>query len=201
MLKRNPFIYFEHTPFPLESGCVLISVPFCGGGCEYFERTVIFLIYHDEEGTYGLVLNRSIGDAKFHRLINNVKSKPQNIPLSNGGPVKIKNLYAIHTLGNLTEDTIPVSDEFYFSPLSKEVIETIFGDDTEENIIRIYFGYAGWSAGQLESELENKMWVIGQFQKELLFYTDDDDCWKTAVKSLGGEYLSWFDIVKEPELN
>ena len=199
MLDRNPLIYFEHTPYPLEKGCVLISVPLCGGG-EYFERKVVLVLFHDEGGAYGLVLNKSTG-VTYHQLFKIKRVNLPNVPLLGGGPVNIDHMYSLHNFGNLTKDTFFITDEFYFDPLSDEVIDKIDNDESRESIVRVFFGCTGWSAGQLESEIERKMWVIGQFQKELLFCDKDDDCWKMAVKSLGEKYMSWFDIVRKPELN
>jgi len=197
-MRNNPFLYFEHTPYPLERGNVLISVPLSGS--YYFERTVVLLIDHSEEGSFGIVLNRYFGTT-FKEAFKLIREMDNPITIFSGGPVEVKSMYVLHTYGNLLEGSVPITDNVYFDAMTEDILDQLLKDVLEENSIRVYFGYTGWEKGQLEAELENKMWVVGQFQQKLLFNNDDNECWKMAVKSLGEQYTSWFDIVRQPILN
>ena len=197
-MLKNPFFYYEPTSYPLQAGNILVSVPFASDF--YFNRTVILLIDHNEKGSFGIILNKSL-PITLQDIFNNNEKKHEGISIFNGGPVEIDSLFALHTYGNLIKGSSQITDELYFGGLPSELLQFIKNDSLDENLIRFYLGYAGWSDGQLESELKNKLWVVGQFQEKLLFHNNDEICWKTAVESLGKKYDSWLNITKEPYLN
>jgi len=191
---KNPFFYSEPTVHPLRVGNVLVSVPLSGGF--YFDRTVILLIEHTEKGNLGIMLNK-----RLPVTLQDIFQNNRDTPLFNGGPVEVGNLFTLHTYGGLIKDSSPVSDNLYFGGSPSELLQFIKNDSLDENLIRFYLGYAGWSEGQLEEELNDNLWVVGQFHEKLLFHNDDEICWKMAVESLGKPYNSWFNIVKAPFLN
>ena len=196
---KNPFLYAKPTVYPLRRGSILISVPLSGS--VYFDRTVILLIEHNEKGSFGIMLNKSLPIALRDIFKNIEKRRKRSINLYNGGPLEIDNLFAVHTYGNLIKGSSHIIDELYFGGFSSELLQSIKNDTLDENLIRFYLGYTGWSAGQLESELKKSMWVVGQFDEKLLFHSDDEKCWKMAVETLEKPYSSWFNIVKQPFLN
>ena len=197
-MVKNPFIYSKPTGHLLKEGNILLSVPLSGGF--YFNRTVVLLVEHNEKGSFGIVLNKSL-PVTLRDIFTKTEKKHESIPVFNGGPVEIDNLFALHTYGNLINGSFQVIDGLYFGGFPSELLQSIKNDSLDENLIRFYLGYAGWSAGQLESELHKNMWVIGQFQEKLLFHNNDEKCWEMAVKSLGKPYNSWFNIVKVPFWN
>ena len=195
---KNPFIYSKPSVHPLQAGNVLVSVPLSGGF--YFDRTVILLVNHNEKGSFGIVLNRSL-PITLRDIFSDAEKTHDGIPIFNGGPVEMDNLFALHTYGDLIKGSLPVTDGLYFGGFSLELFESLQDDLLDENLIRFYLGYAGWSAGQLESELNKNMWIIGKFQEKLLFHNDNEKCWKMAVTALGDPYISWFNIARSPFLN
>lgn len=196
-MNNNPFFYFEHTSHPLQEGKILISAPLPRD--IYFNRTIVLLVEHNQEGSFGIVLNRKLGITLKDVFKHNKKQK--SIPIFHGGPVDMSNLFVLHSYGDLIEGSSHLIEDVYFGGLPSELLMSINDDVLDENLIRFFLGYAGWTKGQLESELEKKMWVVGQFQEKLLFHNDDETCWRMAVESLGKQYLSWLNIVKEPYLN
>jgi putative transcriptional regulator len=197
-MVKNPFFYYEPTSCPLQTGNILVSVP--SARDFYFNRTVVLLVDYNEKGSFGIILNKSL-PITLQDIFKNDKKKHEGMPIFNGGPVEIDSLFALHTYGNLIKGSSQVTDELYFGGSPTELLQFIDDDSLDENLIRFYLGYAGWSDGQLELELKNKLWVIGQFQEKLLFHNNDEICWKTAVESLGKKYNSWLNITKEPYLN
>jgi putative transcriptional regulator len=195
---RNPFFYSKPTSYSLQVGNILVSVPLSGDF--YFNRTVVLLVDHNEKGSFGIILNKSL-PVTLQDIFKNNRKKSDSISIFNGGPVEIDNLFALHTYGNLIKESSQVTDELYFGGSPSELLQFIKDDSLDENLIRFYLGYTGWSKGQLESEITKNLWVIGQFQEKLLFHNNDEICWKTAVDSLGKEYNSWLNITKEPYLN
>ncbi len=197
-MTKNPFFYSEPTPYPLEKGNILISVPLSGDF--YFDRTVVLLIEHNEQGSFGITLNRSL-PITLQDIFKSDEKEHESIPIFNGGPVNPSNLFALHTYGDLIKGSSQITEELYFGGFPSELLMSIKNDFLDENLIRFYLGYAGWSEGQLEDELTRNLWVVGQFEEKLLFHHDDEKCWKMAVASLGKSYVSWFNIAKEPFLN
>jgi len=197
-MVKNPFIYFKPTGYSLQKGNILVAVPLSGGS--YFDRTVILLVECNEKGSFGIVLNKSL-PITLRDIFTKTEKKHESLSVFNGGPVEIDNLFALHTYGNLIKGSSHVIDGLYFGGFPSELLQSIRNDSLDENLIRFYLGYAGWSAGQLEAELNKNMWVIGQFQEKLLFHNSDENCWKMAVKALGEAYNSWFEIVKSPFWN
>ena len=195
---KNPFFYCKPTSYPLQAGNILVSVPFA---CDfYFNRTVILLIDHNEKGSFGIMLNKNL-PIRLQDFFKNNEKKHEGIPVFNGGPVEINTLFALHTYGDLIKGSLQVIGELYFGGSPTELLQFIEDDALDENLIRFYLGYAGWSEGQLELELKNKLWVVGQFKEQLLFHNNDEICWKMAVESLGKKYDSWLNITQEPYLN
>ena len=195
---KNPFFYSKATENPLQVGNVLISIPLSGNF--YFDRTVILLVEHNEKGSFGIMLNKSL-PLTLRDIFKNNRKKHESLPLFNGGPVEINNLFALHTYGDLIKGSSLITNELYFGGQPSDLLQSIKNDTLDENLIRFYLGYAGWVEGQLEVELNKKLWVVGKFQEKLLFHNDDEKCWEMAVESLGKNYKSWFNIVREPFLN
>lgn len=197
-MKKNPFFNFEPSGLPLQVGNILISVPLSGDF--YFDRTVILLIEHNHKESFGIVLNRSL-PITLQDIFpdDSLQSKP--ILIFNGGPVSPENLLALHTYGSLIKGSSMVIDGLYFGGLASQLLVSIKNNFLDEYYIRFYLGYAGWSKGQLESELKKNLWIIGKFEENLLFHNDNANCWKMAVKSLGEKYSSWLDIAEEPFFN
>ena len=196
-MRKNPFFCFEPTELPLQAGNILISTPLSSDS--YFERAVVLLLECSERGFFGIVLNRSL-PITLEDIFPKEKPQHKHVPVSNGGPVGTENLFSLHTYGDLIKGSSLIVEGLYFGGFASK-LQLSKNDFLDEHLIRFYLGYAGWSEGQLEAELDDNLWVIGKYNENLLFHNDDDNCWKTAVKSLGEQYHSWLDIAKEPFFN
>ena len=193
-MQKNPFFCFEPTKLPLHAGNILVSVPLSSDF--YFDRTVILLIEHNEKGSFGIVLNRSI-PISLQDIFPKEQHQHEHVPVANGGPVSPDNLFSLHTYGDLIEGSSLIVNNLYFGGFASKLLVSIKNNFLDEHLIRFYLGYAGWSEGQLESEVDENLWLIGKFDEKLLFHNDDDNCWKMAVNSLGKQYHSWLNIAKE----
>lgn len=79
------------------------------------------------------------------------------------------------------------------------LIET--GQIDEENI-KFFLGYSGWSTGQLEEELKVNSWIVGnRAAQELIFETEPDQMWKKSLKSLGGRFSMYSNYPVDPSMN
>jgi putative transcriptional regulator len=195
---KNPFFNFEPTGLPLQAGNILISVPLSGDF--YFDRTVVLLIEHNENGSFGFILNKSL-PLTLNDLFPKATPELGHISVYNGGPVDHEELFAVHTYGDLIKGSTPIANGLYLGGLASQLVNCIKSDFLDEHFIRFYLGYSGWSQGQLEAELNRDLWLVSTFQEKLLFHDDDENCWNIAVTSLGEDYSSWFNIAQTPFLN
>jgi putative transcriptional regulator len=191
MLKFTP----DNNPAP-SRGCILLSEPFLED--PNFKRTVILLGEHNEEGSFGFVLNNYV-DLTLDRIMPDLPAF--NNLISIGGPVRKRNLYYIHTLGDRLSESMKITEGIYmggnFEELKKLAAAGLIGDDE----IRFFVGYSGWSAGQLQEELEGKSWFVTQAQDDLLMNTHIDDLWGKLVQTLGKEYAHLVHLPNDPSLN
>ncbi|MBI1837907.1 MAG: YqgE/AlgH family protein [Flavobacteriia bacterium] len=169
---------------PPTKGKLLISDPFLND--DYFRRSVIYLCEHNEEGSFGFVLNNFI-DIKLSEM-NPIFPKVST-RISIGGPVEVKNLYFIHTLGEKIENSILVHDNIYIGGDFEQLTKLVEEDQTLEDKIRFFIGYAGWSYEQLQEEVQSHSWIVVNLKTESdLFNTENDDIWKNYLEKLGGKF-------------
>lgn len=185
---ERDFLKVKPTDIPLNEGVMLVSVPFFNDA--YFNRSVVLLTDHSSSGAAGLIVNRrtnlSIRKAKSDWKIDG--------KFFFGGPVTMQGIIALHTF-NGSGKFNPVVEGIY-SGIDNTLISMI-----EYNVIptmkyRFYLGYAGWSAGQLESELERGMWVVANCRPDLVFSDEPSTVWEKMVMQLGPDYQHWLTVPK-----
>ncbi|MBL7942814.1 MAG: YqgE/AlgH family protein, partial [Flavobacteriales bacterium] len=162
-------------------GQVLLSEPFLND--PYFRRTVIFLCEHNDEGSFGFVLNNYI-DVELDQIMENMPQFEGRISI--GGPVKNSNLYYIHTLGPEIEESVEVIPGIYMGGNFESLRDRLINGKISKSQIRFFVGYSGWSPRQLEDEMSHKSWVVADISKDLVMNTEDKDLWRTIMKGLGG---------------
>lgn len=178
-----------------EQGTLLISEPFLND--YYFGRSVVLLAEHNDEGSFGLILNKPV-DIKLNEVI---KGFPSETKLFIGGPVKTDNLFVLHTLGNKIKNSMKILEGIYWggdiNTIKKMLIEKKIKDDQ----IRFFMGYSGWSENQLETELEQHAWVLAQDNSINLLDYQPESMWKNIIKVMGDEYKEWLSYPIDPLLN
>ena len=138
-----------------------------------FHRTVVLLVHHDEDGTFGVVLNRPTDIEAPTRI-------------DWGGPVQPQSgwiLFGPDAPIVADESVRMLTDDVAFSGALEEVVNQL-GTSTAEDI-RFLFGYAGWGPGQLEQELIAGAWLTAPVTSEVVFRVDTDEMWEYVVRSLG----------------
>jgi putative transcriptional regulator len=157
---------------------------------DYFHRTVILVIEHTEEGAFGLVLNRpsetTVGEAspELAELIGD-----QHL-LFVGGPVQPN---AVTAIG---EHADPAA-------ASKLIVGGVgmvdLDDPPDLSRLRVFVGYAGWSAGQLDGELEQEAWIVEDVHPDDPFA--EGDLWASVLNRKGGEYSLLARMPPDPSVN
>jgi putative transcriptional regulator len=180
-----------------KKGLLLISEPFLDD--DYFRRSVILVCEHNEEGTYGFVLNNFI-DIQLDELIDNFPIVDTKISI--GGPVETKNIFFIHSLGDIIEGSIKIADEIFIGGEFEDVVNLIKENPAVINKVRFFLGYAGWSVGQLEEEMDIKSWIVSPIKSiRDIFQVDDKDVWKKYLEDLGGKYRVMSNFPIDPKNN
>lgn len=179
----------------LVAGNLLIAEPFLAD--PNFCRSVILLCEHNEEGSVGFVLNRptqlTIGD-----LLPNLATKWLNV--GQGGPVQLDTLHMLHRIPSMLGGN-EVARGVYWGG-SYETLEKVVYDDSIHDIdLKLFLGYSGWSAGQLEKEIEEGSWMVVDSTKNILFETDPETMWKSSIRLLGKEYAYLANMPLNPQLN
>lgn len=195
-MQNNPFFHFIPTQIPLQAGKLLVSVPLTGD--IFFDRSVILLVEHNEKGSFGIILNKSL-PLTLKDLFPHTHN--EHIPIAWGGPVEVNNLVFLHRYGNLLKGSIPVSKHIYYGASAKDLLHSIKNELLDENLIRFYLGYAGWGNGQLEAEISRKLWVVAHYDEKIFFAKDNNLCWNSVVESLGEDFAFWLNTPQEPYLN
>ena len=179
------FLSIKATGLQLQDGKILISTPFYNDA--FFNRSVVLLTDHSKEGSAGLVLNKITSV--------NLKNIRIDAQVHLGGPVPSEQLFAIHNFSNCkkSQKLLPWLyigyDNLLLSLIEHKAIATLR--------YKFFAGYSGWSAGQLDSEMERNMWVIGNATPELVFDTPSEKIWEAAVHALGSGYRHWLQIPTE----
>jgi putative transcriptional regulator len=149
----------------------------------FFHRSVVLICDHSPEGAFGLVLNRSSGSRVGELVVANLPVILKDSPLFLGGPVQPTALSFIHS-----DNFIPDANVFPNLSMGHSLDELVEVGESFSNSkkVKMFAGYAGWSPGQLESEMKRKSWLTFPASLELVFETPPDQLWQKILKSKGG---------------
>ncbi|NVK28205.1 MAG: YqgE/AlgH family protein [Flavobacteriia bacterium] len=178
------------------SGSILIAEPFLGD--PNFDRSVVLLTEHGDEGTVGYVLNRPL-DVKIQGLLPDFPEFESRI--YNGGPVEQSNLYFLHNRPDLFEGAIQVSETVFWGGDFDRLREVASLGILNPDEIRFFLGYSGWGRGQLESELEEQSWMVLPPTAIDIFHSNPEEMWKDVIARQGGDYQLWANAPSDPLLN
>lgn len=179
-----------------KKGRLLITEPF--EASEYFSQAVILLCEHNENGSFGFVLNN------YSPLsLEQLEILPEfNTRLSVGGPVSNKNLYYIHTLGDKLEGSIHVAADIYVGGDFEQLKEAMSIGLIQPDEVRFFLGYSGWVAKQLDGELKQNAWLVADIHdtKEIMDF-NENALWRKYMERQGGKYKAFAHFPKNPEFN
>lgn len=179
----------------ISAGQVLIAEPFMGDS--NFERAVILVCEHNNNGSFGLVLNQ-VSKHKLHQVI---EIDPEEFPLFIGGPVQTDTLHFIHRLGHIIDDSIALGNGIYWSG-NFEMIKSLTNIGVIKPAdIRFFLGYSGWGRGQLQSELDQNTWMVSDITATDIFDLEPKNFWRQILKNKGGDYKVLSNYPTDPRLN
>ena len=148
-----------------------------------FQETVIYMCVHDSDGALGLILNRRMGlvpgEAVAEQFKLEATPSPDEIPLHWGGPVDPGRGFILHSSEYVSDSTEAVGPEIAFSIDTRILTDLVEGKGPERALLVL--GYAGWGAGQLESELKRDDWLVVPGEASFVFGDNLDAMWRAAL--------------------
>ncbi|MEW6467545.1 MAG: YqgE/AlgH family protein [Bacteroidota bacterium] len=177
-------------------GKLLIAEPFLKD--TYFRRTVVLLAAHNEEGSFGFILNKEL-EISLCELIKDLPDVKTKVFL--GGPVQRDNLFYIHSLGDIVENSVEIGGGIYWGGDFETIKSLIRRNEVSRKQVRFFIGYSGWSPGQLDEELKERSWIISDLDKKRVLESRHKDLWKNALKDMGSEYAQFANYPEDPQLN
>ncbi len=165
------------------SGQFLLAMP--GISDPRFERSVIALCSHDEEGALGIGIG-SVAALSLHGLFAQFDIDPAGIadaPIYAGGPVEPQRGFVLHSLDWGGQGTRDVAGRWALSS-SLDVLRTIGRPEGPSKWL-VALGYAGWGAGQLDEEMTRHGWHLARGNADILFDVPHTEKWRTAFQSTG----------------
>ena len=194
-MPEMEFFKYKNNNKPAK-GTLLISEPYLPD--PNFERTVILLCEHNEEGSFGFVLNKP-SLVNVNELVEDLIGIDKMAYL--GGPVQQDTLHFVHNFSEL-EDAIEITEGVYWGGNFEQLLSGLDTHQLNLNEINFYLGYSGWSAGQLDGELKEESWIVSdKFDQNLLFKTNSTEMWRTALTLLGGRFAIYSNYPSDPSLN
>lgn len=180
----------------IQRGTLLLSEPFLAD--ENFVRSVVLICEHNEQGSFGLVLNK---ETTFQ--LTDVSEVNLNLPISLfvGGPVEINTLHFLHANGEGISGGIPIADGLIWGGDFDQMRTNMLSGKLDESQIRYFIGYSGWDTGQLESELDEKAWIIYNRNLDNILQIEHHKLWRTLMNELGGTYKEMANYPLDPSMN
>ncbi|MEG1589991.1 YqgE/AlgH family protein [Chryseobacterium sp.] len=176
-------------------GKILISTPDISG--DIFSRSVVLIIDHSESGAFGLILNK-----KNSKMSNRFKNFFDfEIEVYDGGPVENDKVFFIIKGKKVTENFTEINDEYYLTEDIETIINAVLQNEISIQDVKIFSGYSGWSASQLENEVLQKVWTVVDVYNLDYTLPNDHTLWKSIMQNLGGEYLLWANAPEDISLN
>ena len=179
-----------------EKGKILISEPFLPDS--FFNRSVVFLTDHNPEGSVGFILNKKL-DIRISDTVAGFEGWDEYLNM--GGPVAPDTLHYLHNLGHLVPKSVQVEGNIYWGGDIDAIRDLIKTGSVNPEQIRFFLGYSGWSAGQLEREIQENSWVITRVKSDTIMNSRGSDTWKRVLSSLKNKYRIWADFPDSPDMN
>ena len=153
-----------------------------------FEKTVIIMLESDENGAWGIVVNRRLGTMPIALLIDPFLNTSQereklykiNIPIFWGGPVDVKQVFILHT-AEYQSDTTKNYGNISITQDYNILFDIAENKGPKKSLV--IFGYSGWGSGQLEGEMVRDHWILSDIDLNIAFNEESNTKWDKAYKN------------------
>ncbi len=171
---------------PYLTGKLLIAMPQMGD--PRFHKAVIFICAHDVNGAMGLVINHTLPGVDLAELLaqldieDGVAQRP-DIPVMSGGPVETARGFILHKGDFQQIESLKIESDIYVTGTLDALRAIAQGKGPAE--MRFILGYSGWTAGQLDMEMQQNAWLVVDADPDIIFAGNPDESWDLAIKKLG----------------
>ena len=152
-----------------------------------FERSVVYLCAHSDEGAMGLVINRLIDSLSFGSLLEQLgidgDGRSTELPIHFGGPVESSRGFVLHSADYVQDSTLLIDQDIALTA-TIDVLRAIAGGSGPRRRV-LALGYAGWAPGQLDAEIQANGWLLVPADPDLVFGADNEQKWDRALRKLG----------------
>lgn len=188
----------EHMPYPqIQKGTFLIAVPDIDMGL--FFRSVILICEHNQNGSFGLVINKPLNLELPEEILNTHNLSNPNVGIRSGGPVQTNQMMLLHTSDQIPHQTLQICDGVYLGGDLQFLQEAIVSES--QMPLNLCFGYVGWGGGQLEREFLDGNWFIHPASLRQIFYVPPEKLWASILREMGGKYASLSMIPEDLSVN
>lgn len=157
----------------------------------YFNRSVVYICEHDQNGAMGLIINKPIAQVSIQNILQKLDIAPEdrditidlNRPVMAGGPLSEEHGFILHTPQSGFSSSIQISDETMVTT-SKDMLEALGTPRQPKNVL-MTLGYSSWETGQLEKEIMENSWLTVSAELSIIFNTPIADRWREAASLLG----------------
>ena len=168
------------------NGKLLIAMPDMGDA--RFNRAVVFICSHSDEGAMGLIINKPSTDVKFDDLLDQLEIEKTvaliDVSVRLGGPVEHARGFVLHTSDySDNESTLRIDRQFGMTATKTILHDIARGQGPDRCMLAM--GYSGWAPRQLESEIAGNGWLVCDGVPDLVFGPDDPGKWVAALGSMG----------------
>ena len=164
---------------------LLIAMP--GLGDPYFNHTVTLICQQNEDGCFGLTINRptqvTIEDLFEQLEITNENSSIKGMLALSGGPVQAEQGFVIHDTQKKWGSTLEINNEIAVTA-SRDILLDIAKGEGPDNFL-LTLGCASWAPGQIEAEIKSNSWLNCDADRKIIFSTPYEKRWEKAVDVLG----------------
>jgi putative transcriptional regulator len=162
-----------------------------------FNRAIVLLTEHTATNSVGFILNKPL-EYSINDLLPEIDC---SFNIYQGGPVEQDNLYFVHRIPQLLDDSIEVANGVFWGGDFKQLKDLLNQGALKESDIRFFLGYSGWDKDQLADELKEKSWFVAENDFENIFSNDEESLWRNKLLQKGGDYKLWANAPNDFNLN
>jgi putative transcriptional regulator len=172
------------------AGQLLVAMPSMSD--PRFERAVIYVCAHGEDGAMGLMINKPVEQITFPEMLEQLgidnSAVSDQIRVHFGGPVETGRGFVLHST-DYRQDSSMAVDSAIALTATVDILRDIAGGQGPRRSL-LALGYAGWGPGQLDQEIQANGWLHVNPDEQLVFDTDLDEKWQRAIGKLGFDPFS-----------
>jgi putative transcriptional regulator len=206
---QSPELSLPMKQSPFLDGQMLIAMPTMGD--PRFERSLIFMCAHSENGAMGIIVNKRAPMLSFAELLERLDitrneehiklpGAIESMPVQFGGPVEPGRGFVLHTADYYSSETTLPIDEGVALTATLDILRAI-AQGTGPRRVLLALGYAGWGPGQLDGELEEGSWIVEPARPEDVFTDDPEELWSDVLRRKGGPFAVLAAMPPDPSRN